>query len=103
MSLADASLQALFPVTLVLGGVSYAATGVGGSALSDYLAGGGGSAPQGARYFRVSKALLAARPESGELLTWAGAPSGVTTYTITEVPDRPHETSWMLHCVPRGR
>ncbi len=45
MSLADASLQALFPVTLVLGGVSYAATGVGGSALSDYLAGGGGSAP----------------------------------------------------------
>jgi hypothetical protein len=103
MGLADASLQALFPVNIVIGGVSYAASGVGGSALSDYLAGGGGTSPQGTRYFRISKALLPERPASGALLSWPAAPSGVTVYTITEVPDRPHETSWMLHCVPRLR
>ena len=101
MNAADATLQALFPTTVVIAGVTYAAVGVGGGANRDYV--DGGNAPNGARHFRISKELLLTRPESGTLLTWAAAPSGVTAYTITEVPDRPHETSWTLTCVPRTR
>jgi hypothetical protein len=103
MTAADVTLAALFPAVIKLGGLSYQASGVGGSALQDYLAEGGGSAPAGTRYFRLSKTFHPTRPAVGELLEWPLAPSGVTRYTIEDVPDRPHETSWVLVCVPRNR
>ena len=100
---ADVKMAALFPASIVISGVTYPAIAVGGAATRDYLSDGGGNAPGGARHFRVSKSDLSTRPESGTLLIWAAAPSGVVNYTITEVPDRPHETSWSLTCVPRSR
>lgn len=97
----DDSLEDLFPATVVIGGTSYAASGVGGSALNTYLA--GGQAEQGQRIFRVSKATLTTRPSVGDALTWSDATGPVTAFRILEVPDRPHETSWFLRCEPAQR
>lgn len=101
MERVDDTLEDLFTASVVIGGTTYAAVGVGGSALSSYLA--GGEAQQGERFFRISKAALVARPTPGTGLTWSDATGGVTAFTIFEVPDRPHETSWVLRCRPVNR
>jgi hypothetical protein len=101
---ADATLTELFPGTLVIAGTSYACAAVGaGSAMMEFASDyGGGQAPQGSRFFRISKTLLATRPETGTRVTWSGAGSE-TALTIMECPDRPHEQSWMLRCEPTNR
>lgn len=100
MAASDATLADLFPARIRIGGVEYAASGVGGSALNAYLE--GGRAETGRRFFRVSKALLD-RPAVGTTLEWIDATGAVTRFDIMEVPDRPHETSWMLACDPFHR
>jgi hypothetical protein len=104
LTAADATLTELFPGTLVIAGTSYACAAVGaGSAMMEFASDyGGGQAPQGSRFFRLSKTLLATRPETGTLVTWSGAGSE-TALTVIECPDRPHETSWMLRCEPKNR
>lgn len=104
LTAADTTLATLFPGTLTIAGTAYACAAVGaGSAMMEYASDyGGGQAPQGSRFFRISKTLLATRPETGTLVTWAGAGSE-TALTVIECPDRPHETSWMLRCEPKNR
>lgn len=101
LSRVDATLQDLFVATVTIGGTSYTAAGVGGSAMNTYLA--GGNAEQGQRIFRISKTDLVTRPAVGTDLTWDDAEGAVSTFTILEVPDRPHETSWYLRCEPKQR
>jgi len=103
LSRADGKLLDMFLATVTIGGVDYPAAGVGGSATHDWLSDGGGTAPGGTRHFRISKTLLATRPQAGTLLTWAASSTGVVSYTIGDVPDRPHETSWAIPCTPRNR
>ena len=104
LTAADATLTELFPGTLVIAGASYAVAAVGaGSAMMEFASDyGGGQAPQGSRFFRLSKALYPTRIETGTLVTWSGATS-VTALTVMECADRPHEKSWMLRCEPQKR
>lgn len=101
MGQVDATLEGLFPAVLKIGGVNIQATGVGGNAMNEYV--DGGMVPQGTRFFRVRKAFLPARPESGTRIEWVASPGSSTRLTIMEVPDRPHETSWVLRCEPTDR
>lgn len=98
----DSTLSDLFPATLTIGGTSYAATGVGGAAALEYLD-DGGQAPTGMRVFRVSKTLLPTRPETGTRITWTATPGSESALTVMDSPDRPHETSWVLRCLPSNR
>jgi hypothetical protein len=97
MAATDATLRDLFPATVRIAGVEYAAAGVGGSALNSYLE--GGRVEEGRRFFRIAKSLLA-RPAPGATLEWLDATGAVSRFTVMEVPDRPQETSWMLACDP---
>lgn len=101
MEAVDDVLEDLFEASVTIGGTTYAAAGVGGSAMNTYLA--GGNAEQGQRIFRISKTTLATRPAVGTTLTWNDATGSVSSFTIMEVPDRPHETSWFLRCEPKQR
>ena len=98
----DATLEGLFPATLKIGGLNYQATGVGGAAALEYLE-DGGQAPVGTRFFRVQKAILTERVETGTRIEWLASPGSVTRLTLIDCPDRPHETSWVLRCVPSDR
>jgi hypothetical protein len=102
MSRADHTLEGLFPATLRIAGLDYACTGVGGSAMLEYLS-EGGQAPAGTKVFRVRKDLLPTRPETGTLVQWMDAPESVARLTVMDSPDRPHETSWVLRCAPTDR
>jgi len=102
MTAVDTTLTGLFPATVTIAGTSYAATGVGGAAMLEYLD-EGGQAPAGMRVFRISKTLLANRPETGTLITWSATPGSESALTVMDSPDRPHETSWVLRCVPTHR
>lgn len=103
MARVDATLDGLFPATIRISGTTYACTGVGGSAMLEYLD-EGGQAPAGTRVFRVQKTLLATRPETGTMLEWLTSPAGgVTRLTVMDAPDRPHESSWVLRCQPSDR
>lgn len=101
MARADEAMADMFAATVSIGGTSYAAAGVGGSAMNTYLA--GGKAEEGERIFRISKDDLGTRPTVGAELTWTDAEGPVSLFTILEVPDRPHETSWYLRCAPKQR
>lgn len=98
----DSTLSDLFPAVIKIGGVNYQCTGVGGDAAKEFLE-DGGQAPSGVRFFRVSKAFLATRPESGTLVEWTATPGSVTKLAVMSCPDRPHETSWVLRCEPQDR
>lgn len=102
MGKVDKTLQDLFPAVLHIGGLNYQATGVGGDAAREYLE-DGGEAPSGTRFFRVSKAILPARPETGTRVLWTASPGSETELTVISCPDRPHETSWVLRCLPSNR
>jgi len=102
MSRADHTLEELFPATLRIAGLDYACTGVGGSAMLEYLA-EGGQAPAGTKVFRLRKTLMATRPETGTLVQWIDSPGSVTRLTVIDSPDRPHESSWVLRCAPTDR
>lgn len=99
---ADSTLEALFPAVLKIGGLNYQATGVGGAAALEYLE-DGGQAPTGTRFFRVQKAFLATRPETGTRIEWVQNPSSVIRLTVMDSPDRPHDTCWVLRCEPSDR
>ena len=102
MRATDATMLEIFPATVAIAGVDYAAAGIGGNALSDYV--DGGEAIRGTRVFRVPKTALAVKPASGTALIWKTAPAGAPSrFTVEDCPDRPHETSWHLRCVPRDR
>jgi hypothetical protein len=100
MHKADATLGALFPATVRIGGVSYAASAVGGSAFDDYV--DGGKALRGERHFRIPKSALPDPPAIGSPLSWVSGERDVAL-EVMECPDRPHETSWALRCEPRNR
>jgi hypothetical protein len=104
LTAADATLTELFPGTLVIAGTSYAVAAVGaGSAMMEFATDyGGGQAPQGSRFFRLSKTFHPARIATGTRVTWTGAASE-TALTVIECADRPHEQSWMLRCEPTNR
>jgi len=102
MGRVDQTLTDLFPATITIGEDEYACTCVGGDASLQYLE-DGGQAPAGMRFFRLSKADLATRPETGTLVTWDASPTGETEFTVMDSPDRPHETSWVLRCAPKNR
>lgn len=101
MTRADAAMADLFSASVTIGDTTYSAAGVGGSAMNTYLA--GGNAEQGQRLFRISKTSLTTRPAVGTALTWNDATGPVSAFRILEVPDRPHETSWMIRCEPAQR
>jgi len=98
----DATLDGLFPGTVRINGETYACTCVGGAAMMEYL-GDGGKSPTGARYFRIQKALLATRPETGARVEWLESPTSVVRLTVMDSPDRPHESAWVLRCEPSDR
>ena len=102
MSRVDQTLNDLFPAVVRIGGLNYQGTGVGGAAALEYIE-DGGQAPTGTRFFRIQKNILATRPEVGSLIEWVSSPASVTRFTLISCPDRPHETSWVLHCEPRDR
>jgi hypothetical protein len=102
MARVEATLEGLFPATIRISGTTYACTGVGGSAMLEYLD-EGGQAPAGTRVFRVQKSILATRPETGTRIEWLTSPESVTRLTVIDSPDRPHETSWVLRCQPSDR
>lgn len=107
MARAEETMQALFPATVKIGGVTYAATGVGGSAKDEYV--DGGKVYEGVRFFRILKSALADRPADGTPLEWltangAALPVGMRAkFKILRVPDRPQEVAWELPCEPIQR
>lgn len=102
MGRVDATLEGLFPAVIRINGQSYQCTGVGGDAMNDYLE-EGGKAPSGTRFFRIQKAFLPLRPESGLRIAWITAPGSEEKLTVMDCPDRPHETAWVLRCEPTNR
>jgi len=102
MGRVDESLGDLFPATLRIAGQNYQATGVGGSAAMEYLE-DGGQAPTGMKFFRLSKAIFADRLESGARIHWLATPASQVALTVIDCSDRPHETSWVLRCLPSDR
>jgi hypothetical protein len=102
MQASDATMEGLFPATIRIAGLNYQCTGVGGAAALEY-ADEGGQVPTGMRVFRLSKAIHPARMESGARIEWVSTPGSVTRLTVIDCPDRPHETSWVLRCLPTYR
>lgn len=102
MQAADATMEALFPAVIKIAGQNYQCTGVGGAAMMEY-AEEGGQVPAGLRVFRLSKVLHPSRLESGTVIEWVSTPGSVTRLTVIDCPDRPHETLWVLRCLPAYR
>jgi hypothetical protein len=63
----------------------------------------GGQVPAGMRYFRLSKATHPVRVESGTTIEWVSSPGSASRLTVIDCPDRPHESSWVLRCLPAYR
>jgi len=102
MQATDATMEALFPAVITIAGENYQCTGVGGAAMLEY-AEEGGQVPAGMRFFRLSKSVYPARLESGTGIQWVSTPGSVTALTVIDCPDRPHESSWVLRCLPTFR
>ena len=102
MKAADATMEALFPAVIRISGQNYQCTGVGGAALMEF-ADEGGQVPAGMRFCRLSKAVYPTRLESGTAIEWVSTPGSVTALTVIDCPDRPHESSWVLRCLPTYR
>ncbi len=102
MQAADATMEGLFPAVIRIAGQNYQCTGVGGSAMLEF-ASEGGQVPAGMRFFRLSKASHPTRLESGTSIEWISTPGSVTALTVIDCPDRPHESSWVLRCLPTHR
>jgi len=100
---AQKTLEELFPGVVKIDGVEYAAAAVGGTGAAEY--GEGGRLVKGVRFFRIDKLVLITPPKVGMAVEWlrAGGGEQVKLFTVMEVPDRPHETAWMLRCEPKQR